>query len=257
MGNQRVPYSPVAVRTRSKIQKELMKRIGHRLRKMEVDTLHNLNQEGQEFDQFLQEMVQKININETSPRKEMLRSISCSSSSSSSSSSDDSSSDSLLSYRTDCTRCNVRHSSESLKPETPDIHDDNTQMFPLDLSANSAQNMENEDVASYVTIANRPPTPWPIYTPSQSPRSDVSLPDIHDIRNASPPSSPTNVIRNTTPPGSPTSSPELPLQSNEVSSTEEVHTPNTQYDCATLNTELSVSINHCIIITQIRIVELS
>ena len=80
------------------------------------------------------------------------------------------------------------------------------------------------------SVRDRPPTPWPepIYTPSQSPRSDIS--------------SPTNVIRNTTPPASPTSS--FELQSNEVSSTNEGHTPDTQYNCAALNTELTVSINH-------------
>ena len=151
-------------------------------------------------------------------------------------------------------------------------------MFPLDLSAASArEEPRDEDVEMPIleraaspryrlptppreldlelpvledraSVRDRPPTPWPepIYTPSQSPRSDIGLPDL--VRNASPPASPTNVIRNTSPPASPTSSFELPLQTNEVSSTEEGHTPDTQYNCATLNMELSVSINHCIII---------
>ena len=242
----------MAVRTRSKIQKELLKQIGHRLKNLKKNTLQNLSQEGQEFDQFLQEMVENINLNETTSRRNLLRSISSSSSNSSSSSSSSSSSeDSLLSYRTDCTKCNVR-SPGSVVPGTPDIHDDNAQVFPLGLSTTpvrdddvempilersaspryklptpppKVQDMETPVLEGPVSISDRPPTPYPqpIHTPSQSPRSDDDLP---------------NIVRYSTPPASPSSSFELQLQSNEVSSTQD----NTQkpYEM-TLNTDLTVS----------------
>ena len=131
---------------------------------------------------------------------------------------------------------NVMHTPESVMPGTPDIHDDNAQMFPLDLSVTSASTLTAAPVAPTAPVQDvemsaspeyRPPTPWqsPIYTLSQSPRSEVSLPDI---------------VRHNTPPASPSSSFELQLQSNEVSSTQDAYTQES-YN-VTLNTDLTVSI---------------